>query len=624
MPTPITVPTLPITECPDGAGTFNSQPNGGIPPNQPAPLNPYVPPQLCSGDFQISQGDCYTIENQYQESLAAENLNISGASINVFKLLGVHEQGKLVDVTGDGRAIASSGSPANAFDTLAAAWTSTETGINVLTAPAWIGYDFGPRKTTYGLPETVPFTPAAQHITSFRIGQPGPVRVRQVRVERSTGGYKIDPTEVLFSGSGNGAITNFKAGIDSRPGAFMLVALTSTTFSASFTSSSGTSFIGVATVGQQFNSSQGSFTVAAGTIPFSVGDFFTAPVQLDWYRVDVVNLPDVPSALISIKQSSASRYWRLVPTVFVGGPADAWVVDKLELFDYQATRLDNIQDTFWMENRDRDYATTSIQLKAAYTPFDGMGDLSKFGFQIADVYTFTLSFAEMVRSLGRPIVVGDVIELPSELQYDHNLKPVRKFLEVNDVAWSAEGFTTGWKPVMYRVTAQQLIPGQEHRDILGTIDTQKYIVDDGSFFDGIEQIQTAQLTITENNQTEAEQKVPEKGTNVRELASGMDMAYRPGTYDGRGKYVEDGLPPDGQSYETGFKLPDVAGQTDGSFFRLEYPPEMKIAARLYKFNAVKNKWLFVETDRRGDRSAHKPSQRAIMDLVDKRSLTDKL
>lgn len=618
-----TVPTLPITTCPDGAGTFNTQPGGGLPPGPSIP-NPYVPPELCIGEFRISQGDCYAIENQYQESLAAENLAISGAAVNVFKLLGVHEQGRLVDVTGDGRAIASSGTPPNAFDAHASSWVSAETGMAVLTAPAWLGYDLGPRKTTYGLPETVPFTPAAQHITSLRIVQPGPVRARQVRVERSTGGFKVDPTKVLFTGSGNGTFTSFKAGIECRPGAFMLLALTPTTFSVTFTSPTGTNLLGVATVGQRFNSLEGSFTMAAGTIPFVPGDMFTAPVELDWYRVDVVNLPDVPTALINIKQSTPARFWRIVPTVFLGSPTDAWVVDRLELFDYQATRLDNIQDTFWMENRDRDYASTSIQLRAAYQPFDGMSDLSKFGFQIAETYTFTLSFAEMVRALGRPIVVGDVIELPSELQYDHNLRPVRKFLEVNDVAWSAEGYTTGWKPIMYRVTAQQLIPGQEHRDILGTADTQKYVVDDGSFFDGIQQLQTAPLTVTEANQAEAEQRVPEKGTNVRELASGTDIAHRPGSYDGRGLYVEDGLPPDGQPYTSGFKLPDVAGQVDGAFFRLEYPPEMKIAARLYKFNAVKNRWLFVETDRRGERSAHKPSQRAVMDLDDRRSLTDKL
>jgi hypothetical protein len=39
-----------------------------------------------------------------------------------------------------------------------------------------------------------------------------------------------------------------------------------------------------------------------------------------------------------------------------------------------------------------------------------------------------------------------------------------------------------------------------------------------------------------------------------------------------------------------------------------------MAARLYKFSIVKNKWLYVETDRRGERRSHKPSQQAIFDM----------
>ena len=615
----MTTPTLPITTCPDGAGSINNPANTAL----PSP-GPYVPPELCIGDFTITQGDCAVPENSFQEQLAAEALNISGVPVNVFKLLGIHEQGKLVDLTGNGQAISSSGTAADAFDALAPTWISDETGMDVLTAPAWIGYDFGVRQTSYGQDENAPGVAAAQHITSFKITQPGPVRARQVRIDRSNGGYRVDGAKIEYTGTGNGQFLNFDAGTKSKPGLFMLSALTPTTFSVTFMDGDGISVIGIATVGQRFNSDEGSFLISSGTVPFVTGDFFTAPVELDWFRVDVVNLPDVPTATISIKQSSASRYWRVVPTIFLGAVGDAWAVDKLELFDYTATSLDNIQDTLWMENRDRDYATSSIQLKAAYQPFDGMSDMTKFGFQIADVYTFTLSFAEMVRALGRPIVVGDIIDLPAEIQYDHNLKPVRKFLEVNDVGWSAEGYTTGWKPILYRFVAQQLIPGQEHRDLLGTIDTQKYVVDDGSFFDGIQQIQTAPLTVTENNQAEAEQAVPEKGTNVRENASGMNRFNQPGSYDGRGPYVEDGLPPDGQPYTEGFKLPDVAGQADGAFFRLNYPAEMKIASRLYKFNIVKNRWIFVETDRRGERSAHRPSQRAILDLADRRSLTDKL
>jgi hypothetical protein len=336
-------------------------------------------------------------------------------------------------------------------------------------------------------------------------------------------------------------------------------------------------------------------------------------------------VPDLPVVLLDIKQSAPARYWRVVPLIFAGALTGShWVVEKLELFDYQATRLDNIQDTLFMENRDRDYANTAIPLKAAYTPFDAASDLSKFGFQVMDLYTFTVSFSRMVQLLGRPIVVGDVLELPSELQYDHNLRPVRKFLEVTDVGWSAEGYMPGtWKPLVYKFNAQQLIPSQEHRDIIGTADTQKYTVDDGSFFEGIEQIQTAPLTTTEANQAESLQKVPEKGENIRELASGTNRNQAPGTYDGVGPYVEDGLPPDGLPYTSGFKLPDVSTATDNQYFRLEYDPKTKISARLYKFSAVKNKWIYVETDRRGERTAHKPSQREVLERTDVRPLSSK-
>ena len=209
------------------------------------------------------------------------------------------------------------------------------------------------------------------------------------------------------------------------------------------------------------------------------------------------------------------------------------------------------------------------------------------------------------------------------MQYDHNLRPVRKFLEVSDVSWSSEGYTTSWKPILYKFTAQQLIPSQEHRDILGTADTQKYTIDDAKFFEGIEQIQTAPLTTTEANKQDALTAAPEKGTNVREYASGTDKTNAPGTYDGRGYFVEDGLPPDGAPYTTGFKLPDVGTATDGEFFRLEYDPQLKIAARLYKFSALKNKFIFVETDRRSEQSSHRPSQLEILNRTQTMSLTSK-
>lgn len=622
------MPTL--NDCADAAGSFNNPntPGNGLPGTgaQPSPsLNPYVPPELCKGEWSLTDSS-NRASSLYQENLAAENLNVSGAAVNVFKLLGVHEQGRLIDLTGMGQPLGS-GTPGNAFDSIAGSWSSVQTGPQVVQSPAYLGYDFGIRLTSYGQPAYAPDSNNTMHVTTFRITQPDASgRALQVRVDRSNGGYMVDPLKISFTGTGNGSFSGFTAGQSPKPGSFMLIATSPGLFSVMFTGPGGTSILGLATVGVRFNSQLGSFTILAGSTPFVLNDMFSAPVELEWLRVDVVNLPNVGTpATVRVKQSAASRYWRLVPLSFTGVMTSApWVVDKLELFDFQQTRLDDIQDSLYMENRDRDYAKASIQIKAAYTPFDAVSDLSKFGFSIADVYTFTTSYATMVSALGRPIVVGDVLEIPSELQYDHNLRPVRKFVEVSDVSWSAEGFTSDWRAVLYRFQAQNLIPSQEHRDILGTVDTQKYIIDDGSFFAGVEQIQTAPLTVSEKNEQDAITAVPEKGTNIREQASGTNRNSNPGTYDGVGLYVEDGLPPDGLPYETGFgKLPDVAGATDGAYFRLEYDPKTAIPARLYKFSGVKGKWIFVETDRRTARSAHRPSQLEIFNRTDTMSLTTK-
>jgi hypothetical protein len=626
--TRIPAPRTTLDQCAEAAGSFNNPatPNSGLPyvpplsPTTPTVPGTYVPPEYCIGTYKITQDACGPLENNYQDQLVAESLSISGAPVNVFKLLGNHEQGKLIDLVGNGHPIGSSGGVASVFDELADNWSSSITGLDVLQKPAYIGYDFGIRLTSYGQPENAPGAPDSQHITSIRIqqGDDPTTRALQVRVDRSDGNFSVNPLKITTAENqvGNGGVGSFMPGYNSRPGSFMLFADSSTKFTVMYLSDEGTSILGEATVGQQFNSAEGSITVLAGSVPFQAGDSFMIPVEMLWLRVDVVNLPNISApALIRIKQSAASRYWRIVPTSFAGATTDKpWVVDKLELFDYQATTLDDIQDPLFMENRDRDYAKSSIQLKAQYTPFDAVSDLSKFGFQMADIYSFTISFAEMVRALGRPIVIGDVLEVPSELQWDQNLRPVRKFLEVTDAGWAADGFTTGWQPIIYRFQAQQLIPGQEHRDLLGTVDTQKYVIDDMDMFNGSQQIQTAPLTVVEANEAEAVRAVPEKGTNVLEQASGTNRFNQPGSYDGVGIYTEDGIPPDGAPYKTGFKLPDVAGQEDGAWFRLEYPPQLNLAARLYKFSKYKNDWIYSETDRRNQRSAHKPSQLAILNM----------
>ena len=160
-------PTL--AECLDAAGSINNPSNvGGLVQPIVGPgssIASYVAPELCLGQWSLTSNDeCNYNEASLQESLAAENLHISGAPVNIFKLLGIHEQGKLIDLTGNGQPLGS-GTPANAFDAIAGAWVSSEIGTGVLTTPAFIGYDFGIRLTSFGQPENGPDANFTQHIT---------------------------------------------------------------------------------------------------------------------------------------------------------------------------------------------------------------------------------------------------------------------------------------------------------------------------------------------------------------------------------------------------------------------------------------------------------------------------
>jgi hypothetical protein len=498
----------------------------------------YVPPELCTGDWTLQDDtECGNKEGQYQENLVAEAIEISGTPLNVFKLLGVHEQGKLLDLTGSGYPL-SSGSQAgydasNAFIISGGTWRSVQQGTAVSTTPAFIGYNFGNKKTSYGVDKYAPNQPVRQHITTIRITQSADplMRVLQARIESSKDG-------------------------------------------------------------------------------------------VTWTRVDIVNLPDTDTTQsIAVKQSYPAPFWRLVPLLFKGA-ADSnayWEIQKLELMDYMQTSIDNVQDVFFMENRDRDYATSSLQVKAVYQPFDSMGDMSKFGFNILDSYTFEASFAKMVEILGRPIVIGDIIELPAELQYDHNLRAVKKYLEVSDAAWSSNGYTTGWRPTLYRFVAQHLIPAAENRDIIGTIENQ-YAVSDSEFLTGIAEIDGIAHTASENIEALAKDAVPEDGQDAREQHAG-ESSHAVGKVDSYDYGVEDGLPPNGLPYGEGFALPDVLTAVDGSYYRLNYPVNTKIPSRLYKFSVLKNKWIYIETDRRMTMSSFKPSARAIMNSTNSKPIS---
>jgi hypothetical protein len=217
----------------------------------------------------------------YADSLGQEALNIAGAQINVYKLLGVHEQTKLVDLIGDGTALSGgdyfSFPASNAFTTYASEWRSRQVGLSVIQS-AYIGYDFGYIKISTGRARYGIDTSIRQHITTIRIkqGKESKNRISKARIERSDNGTQ-------------------------------------------------------------------------------------------WYGVSIVNLPnDSNLNTIHFKHSVPSRYWRIRPLSFAGESCDWWTVQALEMFDYQLTRRDNIQDKILMENRNRDYSNQVVTLKGFY------------------------------------------------------------------------------------------------------------------------------------------------------------------------------------------------------------------------------------------------------------------
>jgi len=497
--------------------------------------------------FDLTTGNDILQHDKYVE----EHITIGGAVVNVFKLLGIHEQGQLVDIAGEGRAIsggdaAANWTSSNVFKSSGCAgWRSKQTGNDVLTS-GFIGYDFGPiynktdDRNVYGIE-----TYNHKHIATLAIQQ-GPTsnhRATQARVERSLDGKT-------------------------------------------------------------------------------------------WYGVDIITLPDNELLnVINFKGSSASRYWRIRPVAFNGTTDNvSWEVWQLQLMEYEKTSLYNIQDDMgFLESRDRDYAKDSIEIKASYDLLDAQTDVNMFGAMPGNqnLY-FHVSFSQCVRRLGRPLVVGDIFEIPSEGQYTSELKKIKKYMEVTDIAWSTEGYTPGWQPTLQRVIAEPMISSQETQDII-----QTYKRPDSTGLLDIDNSSVADLTnISHRVQSKADLNAQERGENQYEVAvisdaqvkeyadKGINIA-KLGSYQKR-LYVEDGLPPNGAKYTEGATFPD--SPSDQTYHRITYPAT-DVPARLFRFSTVKNRWIYCETDRRAQYDILKPSLQSLIkdpDSVTTNDLTKKV
>jgi len=80
---------------------------------------------------------------------------------------------------------------------------------------------------------------------------------------------------------------------------------------------------------------------------------------------------------------------------------------------YDAVKETNIQDLLFLENRDRKYDPDVYSMRGIYNVQDIDFNLSQFGLFLSnDTLFLTIHINSSVKTLGRKVMAGDVVELP--------------------------------------------------------------------------------------------------------------------------------------------------------------------------------------------------------------------
>jgi hypothetical protein len=181
---------------------------------------------------------------------------------------------------------------------------------------------------------------------------------------------------------------------------------------------------------------------------------------------------------------------------------------------YDVVKETNIQDLLFLENRDRKYDQDIYRIRGVYNVQDLDFNLSQFGLFLSnDTIFLTVHIRNSVKTIGRKIMPGDVIELP-HLKDEYALNELdfalKRFYVVEDVNRAAEGFSQTWYPHLYRLKLKQIYDGQEYKDILdlpANEDTDTTLRDILSSYEKEMQINTAIVS-------QAEADAPRSGFEI--------------------------------------------------------------------------------------------------------------
>jgi len=269
-----------------------------------------------------------------------------------------------------------------------------------------------------------------------------------------------------------------------------------------------------------------------------------------------------------------------------------------------------IQDMVFLENRDRKYDPDIYRIRGIYNVQDIDFDLSQFGLFLSnDTLFLTVHIRSSVKTLGRKIMPGDVLELPHLIdEYAENDASIalKRFYVVEDVNRAAEGFSQTWYPHLYRLKLKQIYDGQEFKDILdlpaeeGSNDTLRDLL---STYE-------KEMQITQAVKDEATEEVQQSGYDISHFYSlqttdsgeteltetegpdGLKEMAKPDRPGYKGYIIGGDIAPNGEPFGHGIAFPP--NPQDGDYFmRTDFLPN-----RLFKFKA--NRWNKVQDVKRAD------------------------
>ncbi len=284
----------------------------------------------------------------------------------------------------------------------------------------------------------------------------------------------------------------------------------------------------------------------------------------------------------------------------------------------------NIQDLLFLENRDRKYDTSVYNLRGIYNVQDIDFDLTQFGlFLQNDTLFISFHQSDMINSLGRKLINGDVLELPHMRDFyplDSDLPAaLRRYYVVQDGNRAAEGFSPTWYPHIWRVKCTPLVDSQEYRSIFDQTAKKQ----DGTEVSGTDNklkdllsTYKKELEINTKIIEEAEKEVPKSGYDTSSffvvpterdgtpvdneedsadtttvgasstLVTADEIPITPRAEGYTGYLTGDGVAPNGYPVTPGTSFP--TSPTVGDYvLRLDYKPN-----RLFRYDG--NRWVKIE------------------------------